>query len=36
MISILVVGSGNMGASHAQAYEKHSDFSIRPFFLFCD
>lgn len=28
MISILVVGCGNMGASHAQAYEKHSNFSI--------
>lgn len=28
MISILIVGCGNMGASHAEAYEKHSEFSI--------
>ena len=28
MISILVVGCENMGASHAPAYEKQSNFSI--------
>ncbi len=28
MIHILVVGCGNMGASHALAYEKHPGFSI--------